>query len=217
MEYRPISFCDTPREAQFAYFRDMANPYVGLTAEVDVRALLDACHARRQSFSLALIYCLGRAANAVPALRQRIVDGQPVEYTACDTSHTVLRADGGYGYCRLNPMQPFADFLPEAQRRHALAKQSGGLDDGEDAAGLLFLSAIPWVHYTALTQPTPFPADSNPRITWGKYEARGAAVSLPVTLLANHALVDGAQLGQFYAALGAELAQLSGAADESAP
>ena len=209
MEYHPISFEGTPRQAQFDYFRTMANPYVGLTAEVDAAVLLRACHAHGWPFSLALIYCIGRAANAVPQLRQRIVDGQAVEFSSCDTSHTVLRADGGYGYCRLDPMQPFDRFLPEARRLHEQAKRDSVMDDGADAAGLLFLSAIPWVRYTALMQPMPMPADSNPRITWGKYEARGEAVSLPVTLLANHALADGLHLGRFYEALAAELARLA--------
>lgn len=63
MEYHPISFEGTPRQAQFDYFRTMANPYVGLTAEVDAAALLRACHAHGWPFSLALIYCIGRAAR----------------------------------------------------------------------------------------------------------------------------------------------------------
>ena len=53
------------------------------------------------------VYCVGRAANAVPEIRQRIVDGTPVEYDRCDTSHTVLLENGTYVYCRLNCMQEF--------------------------------------------------------------------------------------------------------------
>ena len=69
---------------------------------------------------------------------------------------------------------------------------------------MLFITCLPWIHYTALVQPTG--DDSNPRISWGKYEcdARGRQM-LPVTLLAHHGLVDGVNLGQFYAELQKEL------------
>ena len=209
MQYHPISLEQDPRAAHFAYFSAMQDPYVGLTAEVDAEALLRACHRNGWPFSLAMVWCAGRAANAVPPLRRRILDGGIVEFDRCETSHTVLRPDGSYAYCRLDPMQPFADFLPEARRRQAEAAAHGSLDDGADGLGLLFLSSLPWLHYAALRQPTPVPADSNPRITWGRYEVCGGRLAMPVTLLANHALADGLHIAQFFDALQAEMAQLA--------
>lgn len=82
-----------------------------------------------------------------------------------------------------------------------LAVKQGSLKDAEDALGLTFVSSVPWITYTALIQPTPSPADSNPRISWGKYHIEGERVLLPVTILAHHALVDGIHIGKFYAAL----------------
>ena len=209
MQYHPISLEQNPRKDHFAYFSAMQNPYVGLTAEVDVGPLLDACHRNGWPFSLAMVWCTGRAANSVPALRQRILNGSIVEFDCCETSHTVLRPNGSYAYCTLDPMQQFTAFLPEAKKQQTEVIANGGIDDGEDALGLLFLSSIPWLHYTAITQPTPVPADSNPRITWGKYEMRDGRLSLPVTLLVNHALADGLHIAQFFDALRAELAGLA--------
>ena len=189
----------------------MANPYVGVTVKVDVGALLHACRAAETPFSLSVIYCMGRAANAVPQLRQRIFRDEILEYPRCDTSHTVLRPDETYGYCRLNCMQPFAEFLPEARARHAAAQRGENLEADADETDLLFLSALPWLHYTALTQPVPHPADSNPRITWGKYQEEGRRAPLPVTLLANHALVDGIHIAHFFTHREAEMARLAAA------
>ena len=205
MEYRVIDWAEYPRRAHFEYFNGMANPYVGVTVETDVTDFMAACKSNGLPFFLSFLYCAGRAANAVPELRQRVIGGRPAEFVSCDTSHTVMRGDGTYGYCRLNCMQPFAAFLPEALRLHEQAKTDAALDDGADADSLLFISTLPWVHYSALTQPTPSPADSNPRITWGKYAEAGGRLTMPVTLLANHALVDGAHLGAFYDALAAEM------------
>ena len=46
------------------------------------------------------VYCVGRAANAVPEIRQRIVDGTPVEYDRCDTSP--YGASGEWNICILS-------------------------------------------------------------------------------------------------------------------
>ena len=205
MEYRSIDLERWPRREHFAYFSAMADPYVGVTAEVDITEFLSACRRAELPFFLSFLYCAGRAANAVPQLRQRVWEGRPVEFAACDTSHTVLRGDGTYSYCRLNCMRPFEEFLPTARRAQEEAKAHGDLDDGEDALSLLFISTLPWVDYTDLRQPVPTPADSNPRVTWGKYVTRGERTTMPVTLLVNHALVDGAHMGQFFAALEGEM------------
>ena len=41
-----------PRREHFDYFRKMAYPYVGLTAEVDITDFLDAVHRRETPFFL---------------------------------------------------------------------------------------------------------------------------------------------------------------------
>lgn len=202
MEYRVIDWEQYPRRAHFEYFNAMPDPYAGVTVPVDVTQFLAACKGAGLPFFLSFLYCAGRAANTVPQLRQRILEGRPVEFRSCDTSHTVLREDGTYSYCRLDCMRPFEEFFPAAQEE---ARAHGDLDDGEDGLSLLFVSTLPWVGYAALRQPTPVPADSNPRLTWGKYGREGGRTILPVTLLVNHALVDGVHIGQFYAALEEEL------------
>lgn len=69
-------------------------------------------------------------------------------------------------------------------------------------------------------QPVPAPADSNPRITWGRFYAEGEKTLLPVSVLCNHALVDGVHIAAFYRRLEAEMAALcaepQGAAARSA-
>lgn len=207
MKYHTIDMRAYPRHAHFAYFNAMPDPYVGATVDVDVSALAEACGKTARPFFLSFLYCAGRAANAVPELRQRIWKNGIIEFEACETSHTVLREDGTYSYCRLDCMKPFDQFLPEAKLRHEAAKAQANLDDGEDGIGLLFLSCVPWLRYTALRQPVPMPADSNPRITWGKYTAEHGRADMPVTLLANHALVDGVHIGAFYDMLQKELSQ----------
>lgn len=201
MNYKTIDLDTYPRRAHFSYFCGMANPYAGLTVSTDISGFTEVCKARNVPFFLSFLYCVGQAANSVPQLRQRILNGNLIEFQQCETSHTVLRENGTYGYCRLNTMQSFDAYLREAIPLQQKAKEGDDLDEGEDGISLFYISSVPWLHYTDLHQPTPIPADSNPRITWGKYVCEGGKTSIPVSILAHHGLVDGIHIAAFYSAL----------------
>lgn len=202
---RKIDMNAYARRNHFNYFRSMANPYVGMTVNVDITDFLRKIREGKQPFFLSVLYHMANAANAIPEMRQRIVDDGIVEYDRCLTSHTVSLDDGTYCYCQLDCSRPFGDFIQYAQRAQELARQESGLDDGDEPDSLFFVSTIPWVSYANIIQPTPSPADSNPRITWGKYFEQEGKILMPVTLLCNHALVDGRHLAQFYENLAKEL------------
>lgn len=197
-----------PRRAHFDYFRSLANLYVGVTMNADVSRLAAYRRETGAPFFLTLLYFVSRAANAVPELRQRIRGDELIEYPFCPTSHTVARADGTYAYCTLSAYLPLVEFLPLAQETQARSRNYGGIDEDDDVLACLFVSCLPWLSYTALVQPTPIPADSNPRITWGRAFKQDGCSLLPLSLLCNHALVDGLHLSRFYEALDAELSKL---------
>ena len=134
----------------------------------------------------------------LPELRQRIRRDGIVEYDRCLSSHTVALPDGTYCYCTLDCAQPLGAFLPAAQAEVARVKAAPSLDDGADPDELFFVSSLPWLTFSAISLPTPTPADSNPRITFGKFTQKGDRVLLPVNLTANHALVDGLHLAAFF-------------------
>jgi chloramphenicol O-acetyltransferase type A len=75
-------------------------------------------------------------------------------------------------------------------------KDPPGRDD------LLYMTAIPWVSFTSFAHPMRLhPADSIPRFAWGKYFAEGKFLKMPLSVQAHHALMDGIQMGKFYAEL----------------
>ena len=66
MAYRIVNMEEDPRSGQFAYFRSMADPWAGITVEVDITEFHAALDGR--PFFLSFLYALTRAANAgVPA------------------------------------------------------------------------------------------------------------------------------------------------------
>lgn len=196
MSFREIPLSEYPRRAHFEYFTSLSNPYVGVTAEVDVTELKELCKHRGRSFYLAFIDAAARAADCVPALRQRIHSGAIREYDACPTSHTEPLGDGTYCYCTLRHDMPMDEYMEYAVFARKNAVERGTIEEDEDSESAYFVSCIPWVSYTSLVQPTG--GESNPHITWGKYFERGGRLIMPVSILAHHALVDGIHIGKFY-------------------
>ena len=208
MNPKIIDLSAYPRRAHFEYFSSFANPYVGVTVEVDITPLMEMRSKTGAPFFLSLLYSAAQAANSVPELRQRIKDGRILEFERCPTSHTVAKPDGTYAYCVLNSDMPFGEFLPIASAAQEKCRISGTIEEDDSAIASFFISSVPWISYTGLVQPTPHPADSNVRITWGKYFDRNGRTIIPVSLLCHHALVDGRHMAQFYDALNAELEKM---------
>lgn len=209
---RFIDLTDDPRKAHFDYFRSLAYPYVGVTVPVDVTALCALCKARGWSFYLAFLHAATFAADGVPELRRRILDGRIVEYDACPSSHTELLDNGAYCYCTLRHDRglPLEAWLAYAEQTRKACREKASIAEDEDVLSEYFISALPWLPYTGLIQPVAGGDESNPRISWGKFEpdAQGRC-RMPVSILAHHALADGLHLSRFYENLELELQRLT--------
>lgn len=209
--YRYLDMETYKRREHFEYFSGLAYPYVGVTVNVDITELLRRIKSENLPFFFTVCYCVSRAANGTPEFRQRIVDGKIIEFDRCKTSHTVALDDGTYCYCTLADEMAFSEYLSYAAREQEEAKKAGTIEETEeDINDKFFISTLPWLSYASLVQPTPVPADSNPRITWGKYFSQEGRVLLPVSVLCHHALVDGRHIADFYQLLEKEFFQLCG-------
>lgn len=214
MTYRWLDMEAYRRKSHFEYFNSMAYPYVGVTANVDITELLRVIQENKLPLFLTVCYCAGRAANSVPEFRQRIKEGRIIEFDQCRISHTVALEDGTYCYCVLENVSDFREYLTAGKAAQETAKRQASIEeDPEEALDKMFVSTLPWISYTSIIQPVPMPADSNPRIMWGKYSSQEGKVLLPVSVLCHHALVDGLHIAAFYQALDRELAAIAGGAE----
>ena len=206
MNYKYIDMTTYKRKSHFEYFNSLTYPYVGLTVNVDITGLPEVLKAKKLPFFLTICYCASKAANQISEFRQRIMENKIIEYDYCRTSHTVALSDGTYCYCDLDSNCSFEAYIKYAIQEQEKAKQTHSIQETEqDALDKIFISTVPWVSYTALINPTPVPADSNPRITWGKYFTQNDKVLLPVSVLCHHALVDGLHISRFYDLLNAQI------------
>jgi len=190
-----------PRRDHFAHFCAMAYPYVGVTVDADVTDLLALCWEKGYSFYLLVLHAVALAADEVPEFRRRIDQGGIIEFDACPTSHTELKPDGTYAYCTLHHHMPLADYLAKAEAARAAVRENGSIEEEDDVQSMYFISTLPWLHYTQLVQPVACGEESNPRITWGKYQSDAAGrMMMPLSVLVHHALADGLHIAKFYEA-----------------
>ena len=155
---------EDPRSGQFAYFRAMADPWAGITVPVDITAFYNALDGR--PFFLSFLYALTRAANAVPELRRRLLNGQVVEFDRCNPSYTAMKDSGVYVYCLVDSgLLPYETFLTDGKRRQAEALRDDELVESGDPLSNFFVSCVPWLAYTQLKHPVTGPEDTNPRFS----------------------------------------------------
>lgn len=138
MSWHEVDMAADPRGGQFAYFRQMVDPFAGVTAAVDITDFLAALDGR--PFFLSLLYAVTRAANRVPQLRRRILGRRVVEYDWCSPSYTLMKPDGVYVYSLIEGERTYGDFIAEGQRQQTLSLDRRTLTkDGRPAGELLRL------------------------------------------------------------------------------
>ncbi len=195
-----------PRRNHFNHFCAMAYPYAGVTVDVDVTSLLALCREKGDSFYLMVLHAVALAADDVPEFRRRIDHGGIMEYDECPTSHIELKPDGTYAYCTLRHHMPLADYLAQAESARTAAREGGSIEEEDDVQSMYFISTLPWLHYTQLVQPVACGEESNPRITWGKYQAdHNGRMMMPLSVLVHHALADGIHIAKFYEAFNQQM------------
>ena len=204
-----IDMAHYPRRQQFDYFRSLPYPYVGVTVDVDATGAFRFSRALGRSFYLTTLHAVALAADSVDALRQRIRGDGIVEYSECPTSHVEAVDGEGYCYCTLHHHMDIDEYFERAEAARRTCAENGITEDS-DVESMYFISTLPWLRYTSLIQPVAGGDESNPRITWGKYQREPSGrIVMPVSILAHHALVDGLQIARFYQNLDEEMQRLN--------
>lgn len=210
MTETPIDLNTWARAGQFALFRTYEKPHYAITARVDVTHLMAIRKGQGVSPYRACLYAIGAGLHAVPELLMRFRGDQVVCHDAIALSFTVPRPDGGFNYAYLPFQTDFVDFDRRAADTITATAQNTdfGASDGLDDA-VAYLSCMPWLDYTSLSNALPGPDDCIPRVAWGKIvQDRDGCYQMAMTLEVHHALVDGAQVGAFFAAVQTHLDEI---------
>jgi len=203
MTHKIVDFEEWPRAAQFRFFRTYEKPHYAVTSRVDVTRLMTKRKAQGVSVYRASLYAIGAGVHAVPELQMRFRGDEVRLYDGVEMSATVPTPHGSFNYAYLPYHPDFAVFdaatataLEKAARGGDLAANSGERDD------LVYLSCLPWLDFTSINNALPHADDCIPRVSWGKIvQGADGCWSMAMTLEVHHALVDGAQVGDYFAAV----------------
>jgi chloramphenicol O-acetyltransferase type A len=196
---RMIDMQTWSRREHFKFFSTFNHPHFGMTANVDLTAFYPLVKQRGHSITVAIVYVLARAANAIPEFRYRIREGQVVEHDIVHPSITLLTEEDLFGFCMMDYMQDFSEFAANAAQKIVYAKEHPTLKDAPGEDNLLFMTALPWVSFTSFMHPMrQHPEDSVPRFAWGKFFEENKLLKMPLGVQGHHAVMDGIHMGRYY-------------------
>jgi chloramphenicol O-acetyltransferase type A len=187
------------RRDHFNLYRNLDFPYLNITTNVNITKLFTWSKDNQISMFSCIAYLATRAANSIPELRLRIRGDQVVEHELVHPSFTVLTDDETFGFATIQYSPNFSTFQRNVVKGIAATKQDPSIHDEPGRDDMIFLTTFPWASFTQITHPVSInPPDSFPRITWGKYFEQDNQHLMPLSLFANHALVDGLHVGRFF-------------------
>ena len=197
---RRINLETWPRREHFRVFSAWDYPHFNMCANVDLTAFYPDVKQRGISFSVATVYVLARAANAIPEFRYRIRAGEVVEHEVVHPSTTILTNEDLFSFCTFKYTTDFRLFAARAAEQMAYVQEHPTLKIVPGRDDLLYMTAIPWVSFTSFMHPLDLHAvDSVPRFAWGKFFEDGESLKMPSSVQGHHALMDGIHMGRFYA------------------
>jgi len=196
---RTIDMQTWPRREHFKVFSAFDHPHAGFCAHVDLTTFYPVVKQRDYSITVAIVYVLARAANAIPEFRYRIREGKVIEHEIVHPSGTILIDEDLFSFCTFDYIEDFSEFAARAAERIARVKENPTLKDEPGRDDLLYMTAIPWVSFTSVMHPMHLnPVDSVPRFAWGKFFEDGESLKMPLGVQGHHALMDGIHIGRFY-------------------
>ena len=202
MTGRAVDLGTWARADQFRFFRTFQKPHYAITSRLDVTRLLLGAKPRGVSPFRACVYAIGAGLHAVPELRMRFRGDVVTEYERIELSMTVPLADGNFNYAYV-PWEPDPAGFDATCRERIEAVRAGLPLQANDGSrdDLAYLSCLPWLDYTGLDNALPSPEDCIPRVSWGRFVEGAGRRTCAMTLQVHHALVDGRQVGAYFAAV----------------
>ncbi len=197
---KEITFDNPHRQKHFAFFNQMNHPHFSIVANVDITSLMTYLKKEKISFTAAVLYLVSKTANAIPEFRWRIRGEQVIEHGCVHPSLTVTtKVSETFSFCYVDYHPLFSDFHQAFIAAKAAMEESPSFEDPPERDDFLFLSSIPWVSFTGFQHAMSYhPADSIPRMVWGKYFEEQGQWKMPLSVQVHHALMDGRQVGKYF-------------------
>lgn len=187
------------RKEHFLFFKQMQEPFFGVTITIDCTKAYAASKAFGTSFFIYYLHKTLVAVNAFESFRYRIENTHIYKYDRIDGSATISRADGTFGFSLIEFHPDYTIFEQTAKTEIERIQNTAGLFTREfKDDNVIHFSAIPWLNFTSLSHARnmTFP-DSCPKISFGKVIVSDSGTrTMPMSIHVHHGLMDAMHVGQ---------------------
>lgn len=208
--YTELDLEKWPRRSTYEFFKDYPDPFFNIAANIDVTSVYRFAKKNELALSLTLLYYSLVTANEIREFRIRMVDGRLVEFERIHATQTILNDDETFSFAYFEMKRDVFEFNRSgiAAREKYKALRSFDVETGR--ADLIYYSALPWVSFTSIKHASPLDRSQTvPRIVFGKIFAEGDRMMMPLSVEANHTIMDGFHVGKFFAGFQAILDSIS--------
>ncbi len=188
------------RKEHFLFFRQMEEPFFGITTTIDCTKGYETAKQLRTSFFVFYLHKTIAAVNAIESFRYRIIKDAIYIYDTIDVSATIMRADQTFGFSLIKYSPDFDVFAANALQEIERIQNTSGLFTREfPLDNLIHFSAVPWVNFTSLSHARSYTfTDSCPKISFGKMMiGNDGKRTMSMSIHAHHGLMDGFHVSQF--------------------
>jgi chloramphenicol O-acetyltransferase type A len=188
-----------PRKTAYEFFGEFEDPFFNFSANVDVTNLYRFCKQNSLSFSLTSLYCSQVTANNIREFRMRLVDNVLVEFDQIHATQTILNDDETFSFAYFAMEDDVFEFNRSGRDAIEKYKALKSFDVESDRVDLIYYSVIPWVSFTSFKHPSRLDSSRTiPRIVFGKMFDEGSRKLMPLSIEANHRIMDGFHVGKFF-------------------
>lgn len=208
-DFRVVDIENWARKEHYKYYTEKLKIEFNMTANIDVKELLEFCHTGGYKFYPAFICCVTRAMNRLENFRMfRNSDGTLCVWDKVVPNYTIFHEDDHtFSDCWSEHSDDFDEFYQNIVSDMEHYKDVKGIKVKSDQpANFYCVSCAPWTAFTGYGsrvtngEPAFFPI-----ITAGKYEHAGDKINMPVNITIAHAVADGYHVGLFFDCLQEEI------------
>ena len=187
------------RKEHFLFFKQMQEPFFGVTATIDCTKAYEKSKEIKVSFFTYYLYKTLETINAIEPFRYRINNDEIIIHDRIDASATIMREDNSFGFSLMEYDPDLSLFAVQVKKEIEKIQNTQGLITRDFPENLIHFSSLPWVSFTSLSHARNFTfPDSCPKITFGKMIEESSKKTMPLSVHVHHALMDGYDVGTFF-------------------
>jgi chloramphenicol O-acetyltransferase type A len=186
------------RKEHFLFFKQMEEPFFGLTVAVDCTKAYQKAKELNFSFFSYYLHKTLVAVNKVENFRYRIIEDQVFIFDQINASATILREDKTFGFSLIEFDSDIKQFAEITKNEIARIQTTTGLFTAKFSENVIHFSAMPWINFSSFSHARSFNwPDSCPKISFGKLIDVNGKITMSMSIHVHHGLMDGYHVGQF--------------------